>query len=233
MPNAAPGGHGCARGSRTPPCPPRELEAALAADPDNLRFGSDVPAGGDRRRPAQYDRASSSSRSWWPSTRRLANAYLNYGFAYVDKIPAAGSITQVILANTALTHFTQVARARAELDRFYTRGNSYLFWPKIFGRAPLGVADLEQAMEIQKPDEAARYHVRAFVALGDGYWKTDELEQGAGDLAGRAAAVPRQCAAQGALAREGDELDDATSTSSSIPTSGSTPICSELWEGNE
>ena len=31
-----------------------------------------------------------------------ANAYLNYGFAYVNKIPAAGAITQVILlADTA------------------------------------------------------------------------------------------------------------------------------------
>ena len=34
-----------------------------------------------------------------------ANAYLNLAFAHVDKIPAEGAITQVLLANTSLGHF--------------------------------------------------------------------------------------------------------------------------------
>ena len=69
-----------------------------------------------------------------------SNAYLNYGFAYVDKIPAAGSITQVILANTALSYFSKSIELKPSWIAYYTRGNSYLYWPKIFGRAPLGIA---------------------------------------------------------------------------------------------
>ena len=71
-----------------------------------------------------------------------SNSYLNYGFAYVDKIPAAGSITQVIMANTALTQFTKSIELKPTWIALYTRGNSYLYWPKVFGRAGLGVTDL-------------------------------------------------------------------------------------------
>ena len=37
-----------------------------------------------------------------------SNAWLNYGFAYVDKIPVEGAITQVILANTSLGDTTSM-----------------------------------------------------------------------------------------------------------------------------
>ena len=79
-----------------------------------------------------------------------ANIHLNSGFAYVDKIPVAGSITQVILANNALTEFTKAVELQPSWIDFYTRGMSYLFWPKIFNRAPMGVADLEKAMKLQQ-----------------------------------------------------------------------------------
>src|SRR5438105_1684339 len=92
-----------------------------------------------------------------------------------DKIPAAGSITQVILANTALSHFTKSIEIKPSWIALYTRGNSYLYWPKIFNRAHLGVADLEQAMKIQKSEKLHSYHARAYVSLGDGYWKMDDI----------------------------------------------------------
>ena len=106
-----------------------------------------------------------------------AKAHLNYGFAYVDKIPAAGSITQVILANTALTEFTRSIDISPSWIAYYTRGNSYLFWPKVFLRAPLGVADLEKAYGMQKAGPKRTYHVRVYISLGDGYWKTDNMDK--------------------------------------------------------
>jgi tetratricopeptide (TPR) repeat protein len=153
-----------------------QLEAAVAADPENLRAASDyrmavIKAG-------EYDRALKFFEKLVADHPQAANAWLNYGFAYVDKIPAAGSITQVILANNALTQFSKSIELRESWLALYTRGNSYLYWPKVFGRAPLGVADLEKAVDIARKEETKkRVYARSFAALGDGYWKTDQLDK--------------------------------------------------------
>ena len=91
-----------------------KMEAALASDANNIRLGSEyrqavIKANG-------YDRSLKFFEKLVADNPKAGNAYLNYGFAYVDKIPAAGSITQVILANTALGHFSKY-RTAAELDR--------------------------------------------------------------------------------------------------------------------
>lgn len=154
----------------------RQLEAAVAADPENLRAASDyrmavIKAGA-------YDRCVGFFEKLVAAHPRSANAWLNFGYAYVDKIPAAGSITQVILANTAVTRFSKSIELRESWLALYTRGNSYLYWPKVFGRAPLGVADLEKAVEIARREEKKkRVYARSFAALGDGYWKTDQLDR--------------------------------------------------------
>lgn len=153
-----------------------KLEAAVAADPENLRQASDyrmavIQAG-------EYDRSVAFFEKLVADHPQAANAWLNFGFAYVDKIPAAGSITQVILANTALTQFSKSIELRETWLNLFTRGNSYLYWPKVFGRAPLGVADLEKAVDIaRKEPKKRRVYARSFIALGDGYWKTDQPEK--------------------------------------------------------
>jgi tetratricopeptide (TPR) repeat protein len=149
------------------------LEQALAAKPDDLRAGNDyrmaiIKAG-------QYDRGLDFFEKLVEAHPAAANAHLNYGFQYVDKIPAAGSITQVILANNALTEFSKSLEIRSSWIGYYTRGNSYLYWPRIFGRTKLGIADLEAALKIQKAEPKRGLHVRVWVALGDGYFKMDDL----------------------------------------------------------
>lgn len=154
----------------------QQLEAAVAADPENLRAASDyrmavIKAG-------EYDRSLSFFEKLVAAHPQAANAWLNFGYAYVDKIPAAGSITQVILANNALTQFSKSIELRESWLALFTRGNSYLYWPKVFGRAPLGVADLEKAVDIaRKEEKKRRVYARSFIALGDGYWKTDQLDK--------------------------------------------------------
>jgi tetratricopeptide (TPR) repeat protein len=150
------------------------LEAAVAADPENLRTASEyrmavIQAGA-------YDRALKFFEKLVADHPQAANAWLNSGYAYVDKIPSAGSITQVILANNALERFSKSIELRESWLALYTRGSSYLYWPKVMGRAPLGVADLEKAVAIarKEPQKKAVY-ARSFVSLGDGYWKIDQL----------------------------------------------------------
>ncbi len=152
-----------------------KFEQALTANPDDLRAGNDyrmavIKAG-------QYDRGLDFFKQLVTQHPAAANARLNYGFQYVDKIPAAGSITQVILANNALTEFSKSLELKPTWIGYYTRGNSYLFWPKIFMRTKLGIADLEAALKIQKAEPKRKYHARTYVALGDGYFKYGEYEK--------------------------------------------------------
>lgn len=202
------------------------LEAQLVADPDNLRAGSQYRQAAMRLK--EFDRAIQFFGKLAADHPNAASAHLHYGFAYVDKIPVAGSITQVILANNALNEFTKSVELRPTWIAFYTRGNSYLYWPKIFGRASLGVADLEEAMKMQKADRKRRYHVRTFIALGDGYWKIDDLEKARAIWAEGLKQFPDNPQLKARLEKNGDDLkammDDAYDITKRIDTS-----LEELW----
>jgi tetratricopeptide (TPR) repeat protein len=103
---------------------------------------------------------------------------MNLGYACVDNIPIEGAITQVILANTAINHFSAAIDIEETWLGFFTRGNSYAYWPAIFGRTELAIADLEKAIAMAADEsEQMPIHVRAWVALGDSYWRLDNLEK--------------------------------------------------------
>ena len=124
----------------------------------------------------------------------------------MDKIPAAGAITQVILANNALGEFTRSLELKPTWIGYYTRGNSYLFWPRIFNRTHLGIADLQEALKIQKAGPPHAYYARAYVALGDGYWKMDDLDAATRAWTEGLALFPANGVLKGRLAVAGDAL---------------------------
>jgi len=182
------------------------FEAAVAADPDSLRDASEyrmtaIAAGA-------YDRAIDFFKALVESHPRSYAAALNCGYAYVDKIPTAGSITQVILANTALTWFSRALELKVTWLALYTRGNSYIYWPKVFGRAPLGVADLKAAVEMSRREPQRPYHARAWLALGDGYWKEGDLARARATWSEAAKLFPGNSELAARLARQGDELKE-------------------------
>jgi tetratricopeptide (TPR) repeat protein len=150
------------------------LELAVADDPDNMRYASEYRQAIIRHK--EFDRSLEFFDKLLVIHPASANLHLNYGFAYVDKIPVAGSITQVILANTALGEFDKAVHLQPSWIAYYTRGASYLFWPKIFGKAQLGVNDLEKALSLQT-GRTRSYYVRTYVALGDGYCKLELLDK--------------------------------------------------------
>lgn len=204
-----------------------KLESALKSEPDSIRNGSEyrqaVIAAG------QYDRCIKFFEKLAADNPKAANALLNYGFAYVDKIPASGAITQVILANTALTQFTKSIEIQPSWISLYTRGNSYLYWPKIFNRAQLGVADLERALRMQKSEKVKSYHVRVYISLGDGYWKTDNLEKARAIWQEGSKLFPNNQPLKARLSKQGDELkvyiDDVLDPGKRVDTN-----LRELWE---
>jgi len=183
------------------------LEEALNAAPDDLKAGNDYRmAVVQINAIPQYDRAIAFFQKLVTAHPDAANAHLNYGFAYVDKIPAAGAITQVILANNALGEFTKALVLKPSWIGLYTRGNSYLFWPRIFNRTHLGIDDLQHALTIQKADRKRPYYARVYVALGDGYWKIDDMIAAANTWREGLAAYPNNVELKNRLSRQGDEL---------------------------
>lgn len=182
------------------------LEAAVAADPESLRYHSGYRMAVIRA--AEHDRAIAFYEKLVGRHPQSAAAWLNFGYAYVDKIPAAGSITQVILANNALTQFSKSIELKRTWLALYTRGNSYLYWPKVFGRAPLGVADLEEAVALSKKEKIRkRVYARAYIALGDGYWKTDQPEKARAIWQDGLKLFPGEKQLEARLARSGEELE--------------------------
>lgn len=192
------------------------LEKAVERDPDSLRNASEYrqavlrqtllahPKEGST---ADFDKEIAFFDKLVQEHPTSANAYLNFGFAYVDKIPAAGSITQVILANNALTEFTRSIEIKPSWIGLYTRGNSYLYWPKIFGRAGLGVADLEKAYAMQKAEPKKSYHLRVYVSLGDGYWKTENPDKARAIWKEGLTLFPDSQALKDRLSKQGDDLE--------------------------
>lgn len=159
------------------------LEAATAAAPDDIVIGADyrqavIGAATAEKGIEPYNRCVAFFQKLVADHPRSANAYLNLGFAHVDKIPAEGAITQVLLANSALGYFGKALELQESWLGYYSRGHAYLFWPPIFGRVALGIADLEKAAEIgRKKGDRQPYYGRAWAALGDGYWRQDNIDR--------------------------------------------------------
>jgi tetratricopeptide (TPR) repeat protein len=155
-----------------------KFEAALKADPNNLRYGNAYRLAVVKIDQVKtYDRCIAFFKQLVADHPKAANAWMNLGYAYVDKIPAEGAITQVLLANTALEYFSAALDVEESWLGRYTRGNSYLYWPAIFGRTRSAIADLERAIELSQQVDKRGYHARAYIGLGEAYWRLNDLEK--------------------------------------------------------
>jgi tetratricopeptide (TPR) repeat protein len=196
------------------------LEGKITADPDNLRLGSDYRQMVIRM--GEYDRAIGFYEKLIQNNPNYANAQLNYGFTYVDKVPTAGSITQVLLANNALKAFSKSIELKPSWIAHYTRGNSYLYWPVIFGHAPDAIADLEAAMKLQN-GSVLPYYVRTWIALGDGYWKMGDIDKARKTWGDGLKQFPANAALKARLSSDGDDLkvviDDTYDITKRVDTS--------------
>jgi tetratricopeptide (TPR) repeat protein len=152
------------------------LEERAMADADDLRAGAEYRQACVAAE--AFDRCLASFETLAGEHPDSHAALLNWGYAYVDKIPAAGAVTQVILADKALRRFTAALQVRETWIALYTRGNSYVYWPAIFGRTKLGIADLDRAVRWSEALDgpAPAYHAYAYAALGDAHWRLGDLE---------------------------------------------------------
>jgi tetratricopeptide (TPR) repeat protein len=151
------------------------LERAVRAEPENLHYGAEYRQAAIAAE--AYDRSIDFFALLAQEHPDLHVVFLNWGYAYVDKIPAAGAITQVILSDRALGRFTAALDRQETWLGLYTRGHSYIYWPAIFGRTLPGIADLERAIAVAEDLQPRAHHAYAWRALGDGHWRLDDLER--------------------------------------------------------
>ncbi len=191
------------------------FEVALMAEPDNLRYGSEYRQAailraqslhGGEGKSKDYDRPISFFERLVSSNPTAANAYLNFALAYVDKLPTVDPLGRISAANAALTQFTKSIELRPSWVGYYMRGDSYLFWPKFFDRAKLGVADLQTAIKMQTNGAKKEFQAHAWVALGDGYWKLDQIDKARGTWTEGLKEFPENAALKERLSKGADEL---------------------------
>lgn len=144
-------------------------ERALAGEPDNLRWGAEYRQVAIAA--AAYDRGLRFFAQLARKHPEAPNLHLNFAYAYVDKVPAEGPLGQMSLAGNAVREFGRAIELEETWLAYYSRGSSYVYWPPLFGRAGLGVADLERAIALAAEEPKRSYHARAWAALGDGFWR--------------------------------------------------------------
>jgi hypothetical protein len=152
-----------------------DSEGKLLNDPDNLRLGADYRQVVIASR--QFDRAIKFFRELVRKHPRAQNAIINYAFAYIDKIPEASGLSQPFLGRDAITQFGKALQLGPSWLALYVRGLVYLYYKPFLKVTRYGVDDLEHALEMQRHEPLRSYHVHTFIALGDGYWKMDQLSR--------------------------------------------------------
>ena len=149
------------------------FEQKLATDPENLRLAADyrqltIAAG-------QFDRAIGTLDRLSSRKGRGPNVLISHALACVDKVPVAGDVRRLYLGRDAINSLTKSIALKPSVLAYYIRGVVNLYYNNfIFKRIPRGIADLEQALALVKPDTPAVLHARVYASLGDGHWRLDE-----------------------------------------------------------
>jgi tetratricopeptide (TPR) repeat protein len=149
-------------------------ERELRTDPGSLRKGAAYRQ--EAIATGQYDRAIGLTRDLAKRHPDLIEAQVNAALACIDKVPVSGKVRQALLGRDALDWLTRAIALRPTGLAYYCRGLVNLFYDAlIFRRVPIGVADLQKALAIQRAEEPRAYHARTYISLGDGYWKLKDL----------------------------------------------------------
>jgi hypothetical protein len=152
----------------------RTLEASVASDPENLELAADY-----RMRTiasAQFDRSIDFLRPL--AKRRDSGPYvqISLALALADKVPTSGDIRRLYLGRDAMNALTVSIAKHPTVLAYYFRGQINLYYNRlIFHRTDKGVADLTQALSMVTPATPPLLVALTYTALGDGYFRLDDL----------------------------------------------------------
>jgi len=125
---------------------------------------------------AQFDRSIDFLEKLADRKNAGPNVQISLALACVDKVPTSGDIRRLYLGRDAMNALTRAIALRPTVLAYYMRGLINLYYNKfIFKRTDKGVADLTQALALVTPDTPAKLVALVYVALGDGYFRVDQL----------------------------------------------------------
>ncbi len=133
--------------------------------------------------------------------------------AYVDKVPTSGDIRRLYLGRDAMGALTKAIEREPSVLAFYMRGLINLYYNTfIFKRTGKGVADLTTALSMITPQTPGRLAANVYIALGDGYFRLNELAKARDTWAAGAAKFPGDAAFRERLDKSGEPLADVVTT---------------------
>jgi len=188
-----------------------DLERAIAADPENLALAADyrqltIAAG-------QFDRSIDFLDKLAKRKGSGPNVRVSLALAYVDKVPTAGDVRRLYLGRDAMNALTASIAQRPCVLAYYMRGLINLYYNRfIFHRADKGVADLSQALSMVTADTAPTLVARVYTALGDGYFRLDQVARARETWSAGAAKFPADAGLKERLRKDGEPLADVVTT---------------------
>ena len=183
----------------------QRFEQSIAADPENLKLAADyrqltMGAG-------LYDRAIDFLKKLARQKGSGPNVQINLALAYVDKAPPAGDIRRLYLGRDAMNALTQSIALRPTALAYYMRGQINLYYNRfIFHRTDKGVADLTQALSMLTSETPPGLASSAYRALGDGYYRLENLAKAREAWSTGAAKFPDDAGLKMRLESEGQTL---------------------------
>jgi tetratricopeptide (TPR) repeat protein len=208
-----------AAGGQTRPSPEAQfwqrlhaLEAAIAANPEDLELAADyrqLTVGAK-----QFDRAIEFLEKLAKPKGSGPNIQLSLALAYIDKVPTSGDIRRLYLGRDAVGALTQSIARRPSVLAYYVRGLVNLYYNNfIFHRTDRGVADLTQALSMAAPGTPPKLVAKLYTALGDGYFRLENIAKAREMWSLGAAKFPEEPALQERLNKHGTALEDVVTTS--------------------
>ena len=187
------------------------LERELTANPENLSLGAQYRqlaiAAADFDRPIEFFQRLAKRKDCGP------HAYVNLALAYVDKVPTSGEIRRLYLGRDAMGALTKAIEKEPTVLAFYMRGLINLYYNTfIFKRTGKGVGDLSTALSMVGADTPPRLVARVYIALGDGYFRLNNLAKAREVWSEGAAKFPSDAAFRERLDKSGEPLADVVTT---------------------
>ena len=197
------------------------LERALASDPENLVTAAEYRqlaiAAAAFDRPIDFLERLAKRKTTGP------NVHISLALAYVDKVPTSGDIRRLYLGRDAMRALTRSIERQPSPLAYYVRGVINLFYNNfIFHRAPIGIADLRQALTLVTPGTPPTLVERIWVALGDGYWRAQDRAKARETWKSALERFPQSAELKRRAAANDDEAAPSTPATVALPIAKST-----------
>jgi tetratricopeptide (TPR) repeat protein len=126
----------------------------------------------------QEDRAISFFKKLTESGNVGNDAYYNFAFAYIDKIPRVGPMGAGFLSKRSIAQFKIVQEKQPEdWIANYGIGMNYLHWPDYFKKTEGALGYFEKCMQIQAGKPVRPQYLLTYLRMGDALVRGGEIDR--------------------------------------------------------